>query len=66
MKTIYRVKIGFAIHYETDIDIEAENAIQAMNAATDGYTQTLLTPSSKSTVIAQQTSPAIISVSKKT
>jgi len=61
MKKRYRVKLGVTVHYEVEINVDADNAVQAMDVSIDGYKRNLLSPAK----IVRTTPPAIISVSKR-
>jgi hypothetical protein len=61
MKTSYRVKLGVAVYYEVEVNVDADDAVQAMNVSIDDYQRNLLPP----VRMVCTTSPAIISVSKK-
>lgn len=57
----YKVKLGVQVLYEIEIDVEAEDAIGAMDKAIEGYNNNLIPP----VKAVKTTEPAIISVNKK-
>lgn len=58
MKT-FKVKLGFKVHYEVEIDIDAESPIAALDKAVEAQKNNALPPFKD----VHATKPAVISVS---
>jgi len=57
----YKVKLGVQVLYEIEIDVQAEDAVHAMDKTIEGYNMNIIPP----VKAVKTTAPAIISVSKK-
>jgi hypothetical protein len=61
MKKDYKVKLGVMVYYEVEVNIDADNVVEAMDVVVDGYNKNLLSPMKA----VHTTAPGIISVSRR-